>query len=48
MEGVYVQIYTCIKFLFQGKYRLRKLRRLEENMEKFEQQYPKWQKTIKQ
>ncbi|TGZ49016.1 pentatricopeptide repeat-containing protein 1, mitochondrial [Temnothorax longispinosus] len=31
-----------------GKYRLRKQKRLEENIEKFEQQYPKWQKTIKQ
>ncbi|XP_011866792.1 PREDICTED: pentatricopeptide repeat-containing protein 1, mitochondrial [Vollenhovia emeryi] len=30
-----------------GKYRLRKLKRLEENMEKFEQQFPKWQKAIK-
>lgn len=31
-----------------GKYRLRKVRRLEENIERFEQQYPKWQKMIKQ
>ncbi|XP_012536909.1 pentatricopeptide repeat-containing protein 1, mitochondrial [Monomorium pharaonis] len=31
-----------------GKYRFQKLKRLEENIEKFKQQYPKWQKTIKQ
>lgn len=29
-----------------GKYRLRKLKRLEKNIEKFEQQYLKWQKMI--
>lgn len=48
MKNIYTLIYTCIKFFFQGKYKLRKLRRLEENIEKFEQQYLKWQKTIKQ
>ncbi|XP_025993392.1 pentatricopeptide repeat-containing protein 1, mitochondrial [Solenopsis invicta] len=31
-----------------GKYKLRKLKRLEGNVEKFEQEYPKWQKMIKQ
>ncbi|KAL6424424.1 hypothetical protein ACFW04_009890 [Cataglyphis niger] len=29
-----------------GKYRLRKLKRLEKNIDKFEQQYLKWQKMI--
>ncbi|XP_011634487.1 pentatricopeptide repeat-containing protein 1, mitochondrial [Pogonomyrmex barbatus] len=31
-----------------GKYKVRKLKRLEGNIEKFEQQYPKWRKMIKQ
>lgn len=50
MEDRYARsdLYIYKICLFQGKYKLRKLKRLEENIEMFEQQYSKWRKLIKQ